>query len=279
MLTPREIEGFRFAQRLAYSSTTHVAASLVAGMTERDAASLLHAELVKAGVRHWFHVPFAWFGDRTVLSDDWPDAEFLPSDRVLENGMPVILDVAPIVDTFVADIAYSFSFGKNAAMSRMLDDLAAYREAIPAAIAAGRSQREIYELVDTLIARQGYENRHRAYPLGVVGHRVTRILPVEGDMRPRGAFGPSALAFFHETVRARSGSAFWNAWPDQPRRPAPSIWAVEPHVGKNGVGAKFEELLVVTEDEAYWLDDDLPHVRRWSQRPTLRPSANATVAR
>jgi hypothetical protein len=26
---------------------------------------------------------------------------------------------------------------------------------------------------------------------------------------------------------------------------------------------KFEELLVVTEDDAFWLDDDLPHVRRW----------------
>jgi len=31
------------------------------------------------------------------------------------------------------------------------------------------------------------------------------------------------------------------------------------------VGAKFEELLVVTDDDAFWLDDDLPHVRRWSR--------------
>jgi len=23
-------------------------------------------------------------------------------------------------------------------------------------------------------------------------------------------------------------------------------------------------LLVVTDDDAYWLDDDLPHVRRWA---------------
>jgi hypothetical protein len=41
---------------------------------------------------------------------------------------------------------------------------------------------------------------------------------------------------------------------------------VEPHLGFRGVGAKFEELLVVTEDSAYWLDDDLPHVRRWQAR-------------
>ena len=43
----------------------------------------------------------------------------------------------------------------------------------------------------------------------------------------------------------------------------PGLWAVEPHVGFRGVGAKFEELLVVTPDDAYWLDDDLPHVRAW----------------
>jgi hypothetical protein len=30
------------------------------------------------------------------------------------------------------------------------------------------------------------------------------------------------------------------------------------------VGAKFEEILVVTEEDAYWLDDDPPHVKRWA---------------
>lgn len=29
---------------------------------------------------------------------------------------------------------------------------------------------------------------------------------------------------------------------------------------------KFEEILVVTEDGARWLDDDLPHVHRWAAR-------------
>jgi hypothetical protein len=28
---------------------------------------------------------------------------------------------------------------------------------------------------------------------------------------------------------------------------------------------KFEELLVVTDDDAFWLDDDLQHVRRWRE--------------
>jgi hypothetical protein len=44
------------------------------------------------------------------------------------------------------------------------------------------------------------------------------------------------------------------------------------------VGAKFEELLVITEDDAYWLDDDLPHVRRWQQRQQQRQLAQQRAA-
>ena len=36
-----------------------------------------------------------------------------------------------------------------------------------------------------------------------------------------------------------------------------------------------EELLVVTEDDAYWLDDDLPHVRRWQARGLLPQAREA----
>lgn len=48
----------------------------------------------------------------------------------------------------------------------------------------------------------------------------------------------------------------------------PGLWAVEPHFAYGGIGVKFEELLVVTDTDAYWLDDDLPHVRRWRQGAT-----------
>jgi hypothetical protein len=48
------------------------------------------------------------------------------------------------------------------------------------------------------------------------------------------------------------------------------LWAVEPHLGFHGVGAKFEELLVITDSDAWWLDDDLPHVRRWEERQAMQ---------
>jgi len=39
---------------------------------------------------------------------------------------------------------------------------------------------------------------------------------------------------------------------------------MEPHIARDGVGAKFEEILIIDADGARWLDDDLPHTRRWA---------------
>lgn len=55
--------------------------------------------------------------------------------------------------------------------------------------------------------------------------------------------------------------------------PVPGLWAVEPHLGFREVGAKFEELLVITDNDAYWLDDNVPHVRRWQARGLLKEAA------
>lgn len=78
-------------------------------------------------------------------------------------------------------------------------------------------------------------------------------------------FGVDSVATLVRTavVGARDGwSPLWNGGRRCDHPPVAGLWAVEPHLDFRGVGAKFEELLVVTDDDAYWLDDDLPHVRR-----------------
>lgn len=37
--------------------------------------------------------------------------------------------------------------------------------------------------------------------------------------------------------------------------PKTGVWAIEPHIRVGAFGAKFEELLIVEADRAYWLDD------------------------
>ncbi|HEX2316235.1 MAG TPA: M24 family metallopeptidase [Thermomonospora sp.] len=262
-----DLERHRRVQSLAYKCAEEVAAGLEPGVTEREAARRMRRWLVRNGVDDWFHVPFAWFGDRTAFRGVHLPNQFLPTGRRLAEGMPYVLDAAPIMDGYTADIGYSGCLGENRAWERLVADLAGYRTLILDLVRERRSFAAIYAEVDGRIARDGYENRHRKYPGRVIGHQVGRVR----SRLPRnvvvGAFGLRTLQTLGRDLvkeRMEGRSPLWNGGRRSRHAPTPGLWAVEPHLGFRDVGAKFEELLVVTEDDAYWLDDDLPHVRRWA---------------
>ena len=264
-LTEADLDRFRSVQQLAYECAEAIAATLQPGVTERETTTAMRAWLTGRGVDDWFHLPFAWFGDRTAFERFRVPTQFFPTKRRLEQGMPYILDVAPIVDGYTADIGYAGALGDNRIQARLLDDLSEHRQLILDGVRARRSLRQVYDDVDRLLARQGYDNRHRAYPGGVIAHQVGII---RGPFRAKTALGfgiRSLRVLARDSVRGRrqGWSPLWGPTKASDHPPTPGLWAVEPHVGFRGVGAKFEELLVVTEGDAYWLDDDLPHVRRW----------------
>jgi uncharacterized protein YbaR (Trm112 family) len=257
-LRTEHIEGFRRAQRLAYDSALAVEKQLCEGMTEQTAAYLMQRYLAERGVREYFHTPFAWFGDRTSFANFRSDRDFAPTARRLKAGDPVILDVAPVVDGHAADIGYSCSLGENALHEQMVADLLEFR---------GRKRSEIYRDCDRLIQLNGYRNRHQRYPDRVLGHRVTWTPEHHRSERTIMGFG---LQTFGTVIAGKLMTRFtkgfqsplWNddATSDHPA--TPGLWAIEPHLGFRGTGAKWEELLVVTENDAYWIDDDVPHMRR-----------------
>jgi hypothetical protein len=186
--------------------------------------------------------------------------------------MPFILDMAPVFEGYTADIGYSGSLGPNLVQGKLMADLEAHRELILREVRERRSLREIYEDVDRLMVRQGYANRHRAYPFGVIAHKVDRVR--ERRFAPRlFGFGTQSLkGLLSDAVHGhREGwSPLWSPYRFSDHPPQPGLWAVEPHLGFRGTGAKFEEILVVTDsadpaESAFWLDDDLPHVRRWAE--------------
>ncbi len=256
------LAGFRGVQRLAYDCAEAVAAG--PGVTEREAAARMRRWLLDRGVDDWFHLPFAWFGDRTAFEGFRLPHQFFPTSRRLEEGMPYILDVAPILDGHTADIGYSGCLGENAVHARLCADLGEYRALVLDGVRSGRTLRAVYADVDRLIERHGYTNRHRRYPFGVIAHRVG-VVTGRGPRPIVAGFGVRALrSLLHDAVVGhRAGwSPLWGPGRSSDHPPTPGMWAVEPHIGFRGVGVKFEELLVVTEDDAVWLDDDLPHVRR-----------------
>jgi hypothetical protein len=189
--------------------------------------------------------------------------------------MPYILDMAPISDGVCADIGYAGVIGENRIWSQLMTDLAAYRTLIVERVRERRTFAAIYAEVDELIASQGYQNRHKVYPGRVIGHQVgiiKSVLPAKAPL----VFGIRFLQTMgRELVKERMAgrSPLWNGGKGSEHPPTPGLWAVEPHIGFHGVGVKFEELLVVTEDDAYWLDDDLPHVNRWRTEGLSEPTA------
>ncbi|MFI6320251.1 M24 family metallopeptidase [Nonomuraea sp. NPDC050556] len=256
-------------QRLAYAGAEHVAARLEPGVTERMAATALRRWLERHGVDDWFHVPFAWFGERTAFRNFRIPTQFLPTNRRLTEGAPYVLDCAPIRDGYVADIGYAGCLGDNPTWSRLDRDLSVLRGRILDLVRRRLTFQEIYQAVDAAIEQQGNRNRHQVYPGRVIGHQVTRIRVGGPRFVVFDSFGVRTLRTIgRELVKERleGRSPLWAGSRASAHPPTPGLWAVEPHLGTDGdtIGAKFEELLVVTDDDAYWLDDDLPHVHRWN---------------
>ncbi|MGH9246538.1 MAG: M24 family metallopeptidase [Acidimicrobiales bacterium] len=274
--TTDDLAGFRTVQRLAYDGAEAVTADLTPGTTERQAARRLREWLVDHGVEDWFHLPFAWFGDRTAFRNFRTPLAFFPTDRRLEEGMPFILDCAPVAGGYTADIGYAGCLGDNPTLDLLLDDLAAHRRLILERVRERRKLRDIYDDVTREMTRQGHENRHQVYPARVIAHQVFKLRPGRSRATVAG-FGVRSLRALGRTVAVARTQGWSPLWADRwfsNHPPVPGLWAVEPHLGFRDVGAKFEELLVVTDDDAYWLDDDLPHVRRWAA-----PAASADEAR
>jgi Xaa-Pro aminopeptidase len=270
-----ELARFRAVQQTAYRCAVAIERELRPGMSERQVARMMRGWLGDHGIREYFHVPFVWFGDRTSFTGFRAPFQFAPSARRLEPEMPVILDVAPASDGYSADIGYSCCLGENAVLQRMQDDLREYRELIPQLVRQRKTAREIYAAVDGVAARQGYANRHQVYPQRVLAHKVFRMQRSPWLQRVElFGFGLRALRTLGRAARRgrRGDRAQWPFWNDAATSDVlvePGLWAVEPHLGLGPIGAKWEELLVVTDQhDAFWLDDDLPHVRRWQRAPS-----------
>ncbi len=263
-----ELEEFRRLQGVSYDVLCEVVGKLTPGVTERDATRWAMKGYRREGADRFFHLPVALFGDRTTLPDPWTTESFWPTDRVLEPGDPVVLDASPIFDGYVVDTSMSVTCGPEpspAHAAAMADDLT-YRVTVLEAVRSGATFREIAETVDADFARRGDRNCHRLHPEEVLGHRVVRITDPSAVPPPDpSGFDPTVLGWFiNGIVAAQDHGAPSPTWSDRPtsdHQPAPGLWAVEPHLGRGDLGVKWEELLVVEGNDAYWLDDDVPHLR------------------
>ena len=263
-----DLARFKAAQRLSFQILEATAATLRAGDTERAVGKRIHKQMKQAGADYYFHGPAVMFGERTSYPGDFGQLGALPTDQVLQPGDAVTLDCAPVFDGYTVDTSFCTSFqgsGVPLAMDRFLVEL---RESIRQRVEQRLTMREIARQVDTEIKARGMENCHRKHIGMVLGHRVLK--ETSRSLRRFSVWGlsPRQLAYTAaRSLQARRGRAtlspIWNHT-RQSDCPVPDgLWAVEPHIAQHGVGAKFEDILVVQRGAVYYLDDDLPHHRRW----------------
>ena len=256
-----ELERFREVQRVATRAVEEVVGAVEVGMTEAHLAERVEERLNAIGARGFFHKPLVWFGERTAPTTPRTRADAFPSTRALEEGMAAIVDVAPLIDGYTADVSLSFACGENATVSRGKVVLEELRMAIPKWVNGGRTARLVCQEVDRHLATTGFESCQKSYLFNALAHRVYRFPP--SPLTRHTLLGMSAatiVRLFGQALRSRlpggrSGWPFWNDSDAADLRPGRGLWSVEPHFARDGVGVKWEELLVVDENGAWWLED------------------------
>jgi Xaa-Pro aminopeptidase len=259
-VTQGEVAGIAEAQRVTRAVVHDVAETVAAGDSEREVAQRLERGLVQAGVRTWLHTPYAWFGERTRFAGfhHW-EADALPGDRRLEEGEGFILDAAPFLAGHPADYAYSGVLGRDPEHAEMRRALEALKPRIAHWARTAATGRELFDATGAAVREAGFDVVHHLYPAAVLGHRFDG-LPRWLQRLPRIGWGfqPAlvagyALALVRHSL-TRSLYPFLNdVAADRPR----GIFAVEPHLARGHLGAKFESILVVDADETRWLDPGL----------------------
>ncbi len=282
-----DLDRFRQVQRLAYDIALRVESQLQVGITEIEACTLIAAAQTEFEVIQVFHDPYVLFDGRTALGTGAESAEtgalegagataagmspsndLVPTNQVLHDGAPFIIDLAPVAHGVSSDIAYSCVLGTNQVFRELDAGLARIRSFLRDGIASRASMLMLYHELDELLASRGWESCHHRQADRALGHLVFPLEHETGRPTPLPGWGAVAaekmLAAGIDALDHGTCYPLWNdsSFTDYPA--TPGLWAIEPHIGLDGVGVKFEELLVVTDDDAYWLDDDLPHVKRWA---------------
>lgn len=251
-VSDEELAGYLRCQQLALEAATEIARHLREGWTEQQAATLLNTYLRDCGVRSFFHRAFIWFGERTRFAGigRLQYDKYSPTTRVLQPNEVYILDVAPILDGYICDIGYTGCLGENPAFERAQAFLRELRAEIPSYFREAQSGGAVWDRIDARLREAGYDNIHARYPFSVLGHRIHRTLTEQA-----GALG--VLNFGWQSYwEFLSRGLFGQLLNREFRGDLRGLWAIEPHLGDaSGFGAKFEEILVVTEGDAYWLAD------------------------
>ena len=268
--TDGELQQFRRYQRLAFQILEQTAVELKVGDTEKSVVRKLRKSFHQAGAHNYFHVPVALFGERSAYPGEFGPFEALATSRALQEHDTVILDAAPIFDGYTVDTSHACNFGGSDSFIKIDRELPLLRDMIARRVNEGEAFQKIAWEVDDYIRERGFQNCHRKHIGAVLGHLVTKADSQRLASWSYRGLAVKQVSWFLARSRFSGTTPNWNHTKACEGVAPHGLWAVEPHLADGNVGAKFEEILIIDSDGARWLDDDLPHHRRWAE---FKPSA------
>ena len=172
---PAEIEVIQKAIDLADSAMESVGATLVPGMTEREIAWQLEKTMRELGAD-------ALSFDTIVASGpNGAKAHHQPSDRRLELGDGVIIDMGALYDGYCSDITRCFVLGKASDKFReVYDTVLAAQETTEVTARAGMTGTDIDGIARAVITKAGYGDafgHSLGHGIGIAVHELPGVGP------------------------------------------------------------------------------------------------------
>jgi Xaa-Pro aminopeptidase len=159
--SPEEVARLERAAQIAEDGVAAVLAMLKAGVTEREAAYVYEAEILKRGAQPFFTV--ITIGERAALADVYP------AERALKPGDMVRFDLGCVFQGYRSDIARTAVLGKPSdKLARAYAAILAGENAEIAAMKPGVPVSQIFEVA----VRATRENGMPQYQRHHVGHGI-----------------------------------------------------------------------------------------------------------
>ena len=183
-----EIELMRSAGKVAAAGMNSAIASIKQGMTESQVAAHAEYAMRQAGADDFYRT-YVSSGPRTNI------AHGLPTQRMLEKGDLVMIDIHPVVNGYCSDLCRTVCVGTPTAEQKAAHDL--YVEALEAAIAKVRQGVSVEVLEETMhdvFKEAGHKEHIFGPPVHGIGLEFEEAPLPAGHAFFHGEKGPGPLA-------------------------------------------------------------------------------------
>ena len=180
-----ELDAMQRAAEVAEAAMDALLPRLKLGLSEKQVAAMLTAELLAAGAEAPSFTPIVSAGPNGAS----PHA--VPTGRPLQKGDMVVIDWGALVDGYVSDITRTFAMGEvGEEMKLIYDVVRAANEAGKKAVRPGVTGQDIDRAARTVIDNAGYGDYfiHRTgHGLGMETHEHPSLVAGNSDPLPVGA--------------------------------------------------------------------------------------------